>query len=128
MVDIQNTLINNVLRNFGNDDLRARLYPRLAKDTVGSFCLSEPGAGSDAFSLKTRADKVGDAYVINGAKCWISNGAEAGIFFVFANVDPSKGYKGITCFMVDRDTPGLTIGKVRACTATWQLAQVPLAQ
>ena len=114
MVDIQNTLINNILRNYGNESLNARLYPRLAKDTIGSFCLSEAGSGSDAFALKTRADRKGDYYVINGSKMWISNGAEAGIFFVMANVDPSKGYKGITCFAVEKDqTEGLIIGKAR---------------
>lgn len=78
---------------------------------MGSFCLSEPSSGSDAFALKTRADKKGDYYVINGSKSWITNAGHAGLFVVFANVDISSGYKGITAFAVDRDTPGLSVGK-----------------
>ena len=78
---------------------------------VGSFCLSEAGSGSDAFALKTTATKKGDYYSITGNKLWISNSRHAGVFFVMANVNPSAGYKGITCFIVDRDTPGLTVGK-----------------
>ena len=72
--------------------------------------MSESSSGSDAFALKTTAVKQGDFYVINGNKMWISNAQYAGVFFVMANVNPSAGYKGITCFIVDRDTPGLTIG------------------
>lgn len=112
-VDVQNTLVNNVFTMWANEDIKARAFPRLAKDTVASFCLSEPGSGSDAFALRTRADKKGDYYVINGQKLWITNAAEAGIFLIMANVDPSKGYKGITCFMADSSMPGLTVGKVR---------------
>lgn len=72
-LDVQNTLVNNIVRNYANDDVKERFWPRLAKDTVGSFCLSEPGSGSDAFALKTRAEKKGDYYVINGSKAWITN-------------------------------------------------------
>lgn len=78
---------------------------------MGCFCLSEPSSGSDAFALKTRADKQGDYYVLNGSKSWITNAGHAGFFMVFANVDPSAGYKGITSFVIDRDTEGLSVGK-----------------
>ncbi|XP_004349891.2 acyl-Coenzyme A dehydrogenase [Capsaspora owczarzaki ATCC 30864] len=88
-----------------------KYLPRLATDMVGSFCLSEAGSGSDAFALQTKAEKKGDDYILNGTKMWITNAAEAGVFLVMANADFSKGYKGITCFIVDRDTPGLEIGK-----------------
>lgn len=112
LVDIQNTLINNMLRFWGSDELQNEWGPRLCTDTVGSFCLSEPHSGSDAFALKTRAELSGDSsyYTINGSKIWISNAEHAGVFFVMANVDPSKGYKGITCFVVDAATPGIDVG------------------
>lgn len=101
---------------------------------MGAFCLSEPSSGSDAFALKTRVDKKGDYYVINGTKSWITNAEHAGFFVVFANVDLSAGYKGITCFVVDRDTPGLSVGKnedklgIRAsstCQITFDNVKVP---
>ncbi|CAF0864612.1 unnamed protein product [Brachionus calyciflorus] len=111
MCDIQNTLINTMLMNLGSDYLKDKYLPKLATSMIGSFCLSEAGSGSDAFALKTTATKNGDYYTINGNKLWISNSKHAGVFFVMANVNPSLGYKGITCFVVDRDTPGLTIGK-----------------
>jgi len=109
--DVQNTLVNNVFSFYASDDIKARAFPRLATDTVGAFCLSEPGSGSDAFALKTRAEDKGDHYLINGNKAWITNSAEAGLFLVMANLDPSKGYKGITCFLVDREMAGVEIGK-----------------
>ena len=87
-----------------------RYLPRLAKDTVGCFCLSEANAGSDAFALKTRAVKDGSDYIITGSKMWITNSYESDIFLVFANVDPSAGYKGITCFIVEKEW-GVQIGK-----------------
>lgn len=111
MCDIQNTLLNTMMMNLGSDHLKDIYLPKLATNTLGSFCLSESSSGSDAFALKTTAVKKGDHYVINGSKMWISNAQYAGVFFVMANVNPSAGYKGITCFIVDRDTPGLTIGK-----------------
>lgn len=111
MCDVQNTLVNNVVAFYARPELQERLFPRLATDTVGCFCLSEAGSGSDAFALQTRADDKGDHYVLNGTKMWITNSAEAGIFLIMATVDPSKGYKGITCFAVDKDTAGLTVGK-----------------
>ena len=111
MVDVQNTLVNNVFAMYASPSIQDYVFPALATDAVGSFCLSEAGSGSDAFALRTRADKKGGDYVINGTKMWITNAAEARFFLVMANVDLSKGYKGITCFLVERDAPGLSIGK-----------------
>lgn len=111
LCDIQNTLINTLISNLGTAEQKEKYLSRLSTDTVGSFCLSEAESGSDAFALKTRAEKYGDYYVINGSKMWISNAEHAGVFLVMANVDPSAGYRGITCFIVDRDTEGLEIGK-----------------
>ncbi|XP_065128929.2 short/branched chain specific acyl-CoA dehydrogenase, mitochondrial [Paramisgurnus dabryanus] len=111
LCDIQNTLINTLLTNLGTEEQKERYLTRLASDTVGSFCLSEAESGSDAFSLKTKADKHKDYYVINGSKMWISNAEHAGVFLVMANADPAAGYRGISCFIVDRDTDGLHIGK-----------------
>ena len=111
LVDVQNTLINNCLLRYATDELKAKYLPMLASDTVGAYCLSEAGSGSDAFALKTRATEDGDAYVIDGQKLWITNGGEAGLFVVFATVDPGAGYRGITAFVVDRDNPGVTVGK-----------------
>ncbi|XP_032169419.1 short/branched chain specific acyl-CoA dehydrogenase, mitochondrial isoform X2 [Mustela erminea] len=109
--DIQNTVINNLFRKYGTEEQKATYLTKLATEQVGSICLSEAGAGSDLFALKTRADKKGNYYIINGSKMWISNSEYAGIFLVMANVNPDLGYKGITCFLVDRDTEGLHIGK-----------------
>jgi alkylation response protein AidB-like acyl-CoA dehydrogenase len=113
IVDIQNTLINTAFRCFGSEEIKSKWLPRLATDTLGSFCLSEAGSGSDAFALATRAtfDKAKNEYTLNGTKLWISNSKEAGVFLVFATVDPALGYKGITAFIVERDTPGFVIGK-----------------
>jgi short/branched chain acyl-CoA dehydrogenase len=111
LCDVQNTLVSQIFHRFASEEQRKQCLPRLCKDTVGAFCLSEPDSGSDAFALKTRAEKKGDDYIINGTKCWITNAEHAGLYLVFANVDPSKGYKGITCFIVDRKTPGLSVGK-----------------
>ncbi len=111
LLDVQNTLVNSALLGWGTDDQQQRFLPRLAKDTVGSYCLSEAGSGSDAFALATRALREGDGYRLTGRKLWISNAREAGLFLVFANADPDAGYRGITAFLVERDTPGLTVGK-----------------
>eukprot|EP00026_Physarum_polycephalum_P008614 Phypoly_transcript_08705.p1 GENE.Phypoly_transcript_08705~~Phypoly_transcript_08705.p1 ORF type:complete len:372 (+),score=56.42 Phypoly_transcript_08705:335-1450(+) len=111
MVDVQNTLVNTAIRKWGTEEQKKEFLPRLAKDTLGSFCLSEWGSGSDAFALKTKAEKQGEHYVINGTKAWITNAHEAGIFLVLANVDFSLGHKGITAFIIDRNTPGLQVGK-----------------
>jgi alkylation response protein AidB-like acyl-CoA dehydrogenase len=111
IVDVQNTLVNNAVLRWGNEEQLRRYCPRLATDTVGAYALSEAGSGSDAFALATRGEDKGDSYVLNGRKLWITNGAEAGLFIVFANVAPEKGYRGITAFLVERDFPGFTVGK-----------------
>jgi len=111
LVDVQNTLVNGAIVRWGRDDQKARYLPRLASDTIGAYALSEAGAGSDAFALTTRAVPDGDTFVITGRKLWISSAYEAGLFIVFANVNPEAGYRGITAFLVERDTPGFTVGK-----------------
>ncbi|HKY60994.1 MAG TPA: acyl-CoA dehydrogenase [Gemmatimonadota bacterium] len=110
-VDVQNTLFNNCLLRWGTPEQIARFGPRMATDTVGAYALSEASSGSDAFGLRTRAEKTGDRYRLNGAKLWITNGAEAGAFVVFATVDPAAGYKGITAFLVERGFSGFKVGK-----------------
>ena len=104
-VDVHNTLVNNALLRWGSDEQHRRYLPRLTSDLLGAFALSEPGSGSDAFALATRAERKGDGWELTGRKFWITNGAEAGAFIVFANVDPSKGYKGITAFIIERECP-----------------------
>jgi butyryl-CoA dehydrogenase/short/branched chain acyl-CoA dehydrogenase len=111
IVDVQNTLCNAALQRWGTEEQKRRFLPRLARDTVGSYALSEAGAGSDAFAMSARAIEDGDSYRITGRKLWITNAAEAGLFLVFANADPAEGYRGITAFLVDRATPGLAVGK-----------------
>jgi butyryl-CoA dehydrogenase/short/branched chain acyl-CoA dehydrogenase len=111
IVDVHNTLVNNAVLRWADDDQKKRYCPKLATDTVGAYALSEAEAGSDAFALKCRAVEDGDHYRLTGTKLWVSNGAEAGLFIVFATVDPNAGYKGITAFLVERDLPGFTVGK-----------------
>jgi len=111
IVDVQNTLVSNAIQTWATDDQKQRYLPRLASDTVGAYALSEAGSGSDAFALATRAQEKGDSYILNGRKLWITNGAEAGLFIVFANISPEKGYRGITAFLVERSFPGFTVGK-----------------
>jgi len=110
-VDVQNTLVNALLRKWAGADLKRRYLPRLAADLVGAYALSEPASGSDAFGLETRATRQGDRWILDGRKLWITNGAEAGLYVVFANADFSKGYKGITAFAVERGFPGFSVGK-----------------
>jgi alkylation response protein AidB-like acyl-CoA dehydrogenase len=110
-VDVHNTLVNNALGRWGTDEQKARYFPHLVTDLLGAFALSEPASGSDAFALETRADRTDKGWVLTGRKFWITNGAEAGLFIVFANTDFSKGYKGITGFLVERDFPGFAVGK-----------------
>ena len=110
-MDVQNTLVNNAFNRWGNDDLKSRYFPLLANSKVGAYALSEASSGSDAFALKLKATQKGDDFVLNGHKLWITNGNEAEIFLVFANINPDDGYKGITAFVVEKDTPGFTIGK-----------------
>jgi alkylation response protein AidB-like acyl-CoA dehydrogenase len=110
-VDVNNTLTINAFLNYGTEAQKKKYITRLATDTVGAYCLSEAGSGSDAFAMQTRAEDKGDHYLINGRKLWITNGNEAGLFIVFANADPGKGYKGVTAFIVERDFPGFSVGK-----------------
>ena len=111
LVDVQNTLVINALMRWGNEDIKKRFLPRLAADTVGAYALSEAGAGSDAFALATRAREDGDVFVLSGRKLWITNGNEAGVFIVFATLDPAAGYRGITAFVVERGFAGFSVGK-----------------
>ncbi len=110
LVDVHNTLVINALRRWGNEEQKRRWLPRLAADTPGAYALSEAGSGSDAFALQTRAEAVDGAYRLNGRKLWISNAREAGLFIVFATLDPAAGYRGITAFLVEKGTPGFTVG------------------
>lgn len=111
IVDVQNTLVNNAFLRWGSKDQKAKYLPLLANSTVASYALSEAGSGSDAFALASRAALDGDHYVLNGRKLWITNAGEAGIFLVFANVNPEAGYKGITAFIVERGMEGFAVGK-----------------
>jgi alkylation response protein AidB-like acyl-CoA dehydrogenase len=111
VVDVQNTLVNNAFLRWGSDEQKKRYLPKMTSDTVGAYALSEAGSGSDAFALQTRAQVEGSDYVLNGRKLWITNGKEAGIFILFASVDPSAGYKGITAFIIEKNFPGFTVGK-----------------
>ena len=111
LIDVQNTLCINALLRWATPEQKKAYLPRLATDTVGAYALSEAGSGSDAFALQMRAEKRGDFYLLNGQKLWITNAREAGLFIVFATLDPSAGYKGITAFLVDKRTPGFSVGK-----------------
>src|SRR5215212_5187046 len=111
LVDVQNTLVNNAILRWGNDDQRSKYFPMLTSETVGAYALSEGGSGSDAFALACRAEDRSDHWVLNGRKLWITNAAEAGLFIVFANANPDAGYKGITAFLIERDFPGFQVGK-----------------
>ena len=111
LVDVQNTLVINALMRWGGDEIKRKYLPKMATKSIGAYCLSEAGSGSDAFALATRATERGDGYAITGRKLWITNGNEADIFIVFANVNPEAGYRGITAFIVDRGMPGFTVGK-----------------
>jgi alkylation response protein AidB-like acyl-CoA dehydrogenase len=111
LIDVQNTLVINALMRWGGDDVKRRYLPRLATNTIGAYALSEAGSGSDAFALATRAAERGDEWMLTGRKLWITNGNEADLFIVFANVNPEAGYRGITAFLVERGFPGFTVGK-----------------
>jgi alkylation response protein AidB-like acyl-CoA dehydrogenase len=111
IVDVQNTLVNNAVLRWGNEEQKKKYCARLSEATVGAYALSEASSGSDAFALATKGEDKGDHFVLNGRKLWITNGAEAGLFIVFANIAPDKGYRGITAFLVERDFPGFTVGK-----------------
>ncbi|MDX2262473.1 MAG: acyl-CoA dehydrogenase [Gemmatimonadales bacterium] len=110
-VDVHNTLVNNALLRWGSDEQKSRYLPRMTTDLLGAFALSEPASGSDAFALECKAVQDGEDWLLTGRKFWITSGAEAGLFIVFANVAPEKGYKGITAFLVEREMAGFSIGK-----------------
>ena len=137
LVDVQNTLVINALLRWASADLKSALLPRLASRTVGAYALSEAGSGSDAFALQTRAREDSGDWVITGRKLWITNGNEADVFLVFANANPDAGYRGITAFVVERGTPGFTVGKkedklgIRAsstCELVFEDCRVPRAR
>ncbi|MGA2168877.1 MAG: acyl-CoA dehydrogenase [Terracidiphilus sp.] len=111
LVDVHNTVVINALRRWGSQAQQRHWLPRLATDTVGAYALSEAGSGSDAFALQTRAEAVAGGFRLNGRKLWISNAREAGLFIVFATLDPGAGYRGITAFLVEKGTAGFTIGR-----------------
>ncbi|EJD50735.1 acyl-CoA oxidase [Auricularia subglabra TFB-10046 SS5] len=132
LCDVHNTLVNTIFRKYGTKEQQDQYLPLLAGSQLGSFCLSEPVSGSDAFALQTRAEKKSDHYVINGSKMWITNSWEAEIFLVFATIDPSKGYKGITCFVVPREDvkiakkeQKLGIRASSTCTVAFDDVKVP---
>lgn len=111
MVDVQNTLVTNAFLKWGSDAQKKKYLSKMAREAVGAYALSESSSGSDAFALKLRAEEKGDKFILNGQKLWITNANEAQVFLVFANIDPSKGYKGITGFIVERNFPGFKVGK-----------------
>jgi butyryl-CoA dehydrogenase/short/branched chain acyl-CoA dehydrogenase len=111
IVDVQNTLVANAILRWANDTQKKRYLPNMVTETLGAYALSEAGSGSDAFALQTKAELKGADYVLNGRKLWITNGKEAGLFILFATVDASKGYKGITAFLIEKNFPGFTVGK-----------------
>ena len=111
IVDVQNTIVNNAILRWATAEQKRRFLPRLAADTVASYALSEAGSGSDAFAMATRAVEDGDRFLLTGRKLWITNAAEAGLYLLFANADPSAGYRGITAFLIERQTPGFQVGK-----------------
>ena len=136
LVDVQNTLVNNAIMRWGSADVTRRFLPRLARGTVGAYALSEAGSGSDAFALTTRAVQDGDDYLLTGRKLWITNAREAGLFIVFATIDPGAGHRGITAFLVESDRPGFEVGKkedklgIRAsstCELSFDDCRVPAA-
>ena len=137
LVDVQNTLAAAALMRWATEEQKKKYLSRLAADTVGAYALSEAGSGSDAFALQTRAELRGDAYILNGRKLWITNGNEAGIFVVFATIDPATGYKGVTAFIVEEGAQGFTVGRkedklgIRAsstCELIFNDCAVPTAQ
>jgi alkylation response protein AidB-like acyl-CoA dehydrogenase len=111
LMDVQNTLVNYPIRTYGSEYIKSTYLPQLTQERVGAYALSEPASGSDAFGLQTRAEQRGDRWVLTGRKLWITNGAEAEIYVIFANANPSAGYKGITAFIVERGFPGFSVGK-----------------
>ena len=111
IVDVQNTLVSNAIERWANPEQKQKYLPRLATKSVGAYALSEQGSGSDAFALTTSALRDGNGYRLSGRKLWITNAAEAEIFLIFATIDASAGYRGITCFLVEKGMPGFQVGK-----------------
>ncbi len=111
VIDVQNTLVNNAFQKWAREEQKQKYLPLLVRDTVGAYALSEANSGSDAFALATRAREDGGHFILNGRKLWITNAKEAGIFIIFANINPEAGHRGITAFLVERGTPGFTVGK-----------------
>ena len=137
LCDVQNTLVTNAFLRWGTEDQKKKYLPKMATEWVGAYALSESSSGSDAFALKLRAEQKGDKFVLNGSKLWITNGNEANVFIVFANIDLSKGYKGITAFIVERGMPGFKVGKkedklgIRAsstCELLFENCEIPTSQ
>lgn len=135
LCDVQNTLVTNAFLKWGNEDQKKKYLPKMAREWVGAYALSESGSGSDAFALKLRAEAKGGKYILNGSKLWITNGREANVFIVFANIDATKGYKGITAFLVEKSFPGFKVGKkedklgIRAsstCELLFENCEVPM--
>lgn len=136
LLDVQNTLVTNAILKWGSESQKQKYLPKMATDWVGAYALSESSSGSDAFALKLKAELKGDKYVLNGSKLWITNGNEASLFIVFANIDFGKGYKGITAFLVEKSFPGFKVGKkedklgIRAsstCELLFENCEVPVA-
>lgn len=136
LVDVQNTLVTNALLRWANDSQKEKYLTKMAKEWVGAYALSESSSGSDAFALKLKAEQKGDKFILNGSKLWITNGKEADLFIVFANIDMAKGYKGITAFLVEKSFPGFKVGKkedklgIRAsstCELLFENCEVPAA-
>ncbi len=110
-VDVQNTLVNNAFLRWGSDSLKEKYLPQLTSEKLGAYALSEAGSGSDAFALQAKAEDKGSHFLLNGQKLWITNGGEADIFIIFANIDPKAGYKGITAYIVERGFEGFSVSK-----------------
>lgn len=136
LVDVQNTLVTNALLKWASDAQKEKYLPKMAREWVGAYALSESSSGSDAFALKLKAEEKGDKFILNGSKLWITNGKEANLFIVFANINPSQGYKGITGFLVEKSFPGFKIGKkedklgIRAsstCELLFENCEIPKA-
>ncbi|WP_172371315.1 acyl-CoA dehydrogenase [Sporosarcina jiandibaonis] len=112
ILSVHTSVGTNPIMYFGNEEQKNRYLPKMASgEYLGAFCLTESSSGSDAGALKTRAVKDGDHYVLNGSKMFITNGGEADVYIVFASTNPADKTYGITAFIVDKDTPGLIIGK-----------------
>jgi alkylation response protein AidB-like acyl-CoA dehydrogenase len=111
LMDVQNTLVNYPIRTYGSEYIKSTYLPQLTGEKVGAYALSEPASGSDAFGMQSRAEPRGDQWILTGRKLWITNGAEAELYVVFANANPAAGYKGITAFVVERGFPGFSVGK-----------------